>query len=145
MSLCSLGSYYLKAKTPLLIRLLISYLSNALNNTPRVVILPSFRSLRASSKSAYSLFVRNAIDSSTLFINWLARSLSFVRYTLFYNPFGRPWPLLISWLVNWSLILLSSTIGSLAIGSLAIGSLTIGSLAIGSLAIGSLAIGSLSS
>ena len=56
-----LGSYYTNLKTPLAIRLLISYYQDFLNRPPRAVITPSFRSFRDSSILAYSLQVIKVI------------------------------------------------------------------------------------
>jgi hypothetical protein len=46
---CLTGSYYSKLNTSLPIKLSISYLSNALNGTPGIMILPYFRNFRKSS------------------------------------------------------------------------------------------------
>jgi hypothetical protein len=45
---CLTGSYYSKLNTSLPIRLSISYLSDALNSIPEIVILPYFRSFKES-------------------------------------------------------------------------------------------------
>ena len=50
-----LGLYYMNLKTPLAIRLLISYYWDFLNGPLGVVIILSFYSFRDSSMSAYSL------------------------------------------------------------------------------------------
>jgi hypothetical protein len=46
---CLTGSYYSKLNTSLPIRLSISYLSDASNDTPEIIILPYFRNSKESS------------------------------------------------------------------------------------------------
>jgi hypothetical protein len=48
MSPCLIRSYYLKLNTFLPIKLSISYLSDALNGAPGIMILPYFRNFRES-------------------------------------------------------------------------------------------------
>ena len=63
-----LGSYYTNLKTPLAIRLLISYCWDFLNGPPRAVIIPSFRSFRDSSILAYFLRVIKVIKILSSFM-----------------------------------------------------------------------------
>jgi hypothetical protein len=46
---CLIRSYYLKLNTSLPIKLLISYLSDASNGIPGIIILPYLRNFRESS------------------------------------------------------------------------------------------------
>ena len=60
-----LGLYYINLKTPLIIRLLISYYWDFLNRLFRVVITLSFYSFRDSFILAYSLQVIKVIKISS--------------------------------------------------------------------------------
>ena len=63
-----LGSYYINLKTPLIIRLLISYRQDFLNRPPGVVITPFFCSFRDSSILACSLRVIKVIKILSSFM-----------------------------------------------------------------------------
>ena len=85
--------YFLNLKTPLIIRLSISYLLDAWKRAPRVIIRPSFWSCFASLKLAFSLAIIKAINNSTLpLMAAINYSLKSTKYWQFYNPFGRPLP-----------------------------------------------------
>jgi hypothetical protein len=86
------GSYYSKLNTFLLIRLSISYLSDALNGAPGVVILPCLRNFRESSWSARFLSVIKDIEK-------LALSFSVWRI-LFFDPLSRSRPYLVDWCIT---------------------------------------------
>ena len=87
------GLYFSNLKTSLAIRLLISYLSDAWKGAFKVIIRPSFQNYFASLKSAFSLAVIKAIDSSTPFLVAVINcSLKLIRCWQFYNPFRRPLP-----------------------------------------------------
>ena len=87
------GLYFLNLKTPLIIRLLISYLSDAWKGAFGVIIRPSFQSCFTSLKLAFSLAVIKAINNLTLFlIAVINYSLKLIRYWRFCNPFRRPLP-----------------------------------------------------
>ena len=106
-----IGLYALNLKTPLVIRPSISYLSNAWNRAPGVIIRPLLRSCKASWKSAFSLAVINTINSLVLFSivirNYSLKSTSRRRFR---DPFGRSLPrsgcgtstIIVSELFSWS-------------------------------------------
>ena len=87
------GLYFSNLKTFLAIKLSISYLLNTWKRAPRVIIQPSFQNYFVSSKSAFSLAVIKAIDSSTPFlVAAINCSLKSIRCWRFHNPFKRPLP-----------------------------------------------------
>ena len=87
------GLYFLNLKTPLVIRLLISYLLDTQKGALGVIIQPSFQSYFTSLKLAFSLVVIKAINNSILFLIAVTNySLKLIRCQRFRNPFRRPLP-----------------------------------------------------